>query len=58
MGRKTQEFKPNAILATSVYTGLSALVRLANKIQNEQRMNASKNRYIVNQNADLTIGPK
>ncbi|TFH04407.1 MAG: hypothetical protein E4H14_14790, partial [Candidatus Thorarchaeota archaeon] len=31
MGRKSREMNPSAILATSIYTGLSALVRLARK---------------------------
>ena len=31
MGRKPREMNPSAILATSIYTGLSALVRLARK---------------------------
>ncbi len=36
MGRKTQDFRPNAILATAIYTGLSALVWLASKRKNRQ----------------------
>ncbi len=31
MGRKSREMHPNAILTTSIYTGLAALVRLARK---------------------------
>ncbi len=31
LGRKTQDFKPNVVLATAIYVGLSALVRLASK---------------------------
>ncbi|MGY5855118.1 MAG: hypothetical protein RTS72_00870 [Candidatus Thorarchaeota archaeon] len=36
MGRKTQEFRPNAVLATAIYSGLSALVWLASKRKNRQ----------------------
>ena len=31
MGRKPREMHPNAILRASIYTGLTALVRLARK---------------------------
>ncbi|MFW9812344.1 MAG: hypothetical protein ACFFF9_07780 [Candidatus Thorarchaeota archaeon] len=36
MGRRTQEFRPNAVLATALYSGLSALVWLANRRKNRQ----------------------
>ena len=36
MGRKIQEFRPNAVLATAIYSGLSALVWLARKRKNKQ----------------------
>lgn len=36
LGHKTQEFKPNAILSTAIYSGLSALVWLARKHKNRQ----------------------
>ncbi|MHA2026200.1 MAG: hypothetical protein ACW98U_09895 [Candidatus Thorarchaeota archaeon] len=36
MGRKTQEFRPNTVLATAIYSGLSALVWLASKRKNRQ----------------------
>ena len=36
MGRKTPEFRPNAVLATAIYSGLSALVWLASKRKNRQ----------------------
>jgi len=36
LGRKIQEFKPNAVLATAIYSGLSALVWLARKRKNKQ----------------------
>ncbi|MFX1559090.1 MAG: hypothetical protein ACFFBL_00745 [Promethearchaeota archaeon] len=36
MGRKTQEFRANVILATAIYSGLSALVWLASKRKNRQ----------------------
>ena len=35
LGRKIQEFKPNAVLATAIYSGLSALVWLARKRKNK-----------------------
>lgn len=36
VGRKTQDFRPNAVLATAIYSGLSALVWLASKRKNRQ----------------------
>jgi len=36
LGRKIQEFRPNAVLATAIYSGLSALVWLARKRKNKQ----------------------
>ncbi|MHA1137018.1 MAG: hypothetical protein ACTSSE_11075 [Candidatus Thorarchaeota archaeon] len=36
MGRKVQEFRPNAVLATAIYSGLSSLVWLARKRKNTQ----------------------
>jgi hypothetical protein len=36
LGRKTQDFRPNAVLATAIYSGLSALVWLASKRKNRQ----------------------
>ncbi|TET09223.1 MAG: hypothetical protein E3J86_08810, partial [Candidatus Thorarchaeota archaeon] len=39
MGRKVQEFRPNVVLATAIYSGLSALVNLAYKRKNSQTVN-------------------
>ena len=36
MGRKVQEFRPNVVLATAIYSGLSSLVWLAEKRKNSQ----------------------
>ncbi len=36
MGRKAQEFRPNRVLADAVYSGLSALVRLALSRRNKE----------------------
>jgi hypothetical protein len=36
LGRKVQEFRPNVVLADAIYSGLSALVRLAYKRKNDQ----------------------
>jgi len=36
LGRKVQEFRPNAVLATAIYSGLSSLVWLARKRKNTQ----------------------
>ncbi|MFW9887707.1 MAG: hypothetical protein ACFFER_05955 [Candidatus Thorarchaeota archaeon] len=36
MGRKVQEFRPNVVLADAIYTGLSTLVRLAQKRKNRR----------------------
>ncbi|MFW9887801.1 MAG: hypothetical protein ACFFER_06440 [Candidatus Thorarchaeota archaeon] len=36
MGRKVQEFRPNVVLADAIYTGLSTLVRLAQKRKNKR----------------------
>jgi hypothetical protein len=36
LGRKKQEFRSNAVLATAIYSGLSSLVWLAKKHQNKQ----------------------
>ncbi|MFW9912679.1 MAG: hypothetical protein ACFFEU_09415 [Candidatus Thorarchaeota archaeon] len=36
MGRKVQEFRPNVVLADAIYTGLSSLIRLAQKRKNRR----------------------
>ena len=47
MERKSQEFRPNIILADAIYTGLSALVRLAQKRKNG-RTNEFYNQIVKN----------
>jgi hypothetical protein len=47
VGRKVQEFRPNVVLADAIYTGLSTLVRLAQKRKNRRTVE-SYNQIVSN----------